>query len=105
MTDRRAIEEVIAATIGYTPPTDGVLGSGLSKMMAFHQATEIVDALVAADCLIVSRCPNQALHWVEGDDERGLDVECNLCYHESGIIVGGRPTPEQVAAVFGGSDD
>jgi hypothetical protein len=39
------VVEAIASTIGYSPGIDGLLGSGLSKMLAFQQATDICKAL------------------------------------------------------------
>lgn len=37
--------DVVASALGYTPPIDGLLGSGLSKMLAYQRASEVLKAL------------------------------------------------------------
>lgn len=48
MVDEAAEEtcrDVIARTLGFRQPTQGLLGSGLERMLAFQRATDIIDAL------------------------------------------------------------
>lgn len=39
------VVDVIAATIGYDRPREGLIGSGLSRILAYNQAGDIVRAL------------------------------------------------------------
>ena len=40
-----SVVDVIAAAWGYRPPIDGLIGSGLEKMIAYQRAREAADAL------------------------------------------------------------
>ena len=47
------VVDVIARTIGYQPGVDGLIGSGLSRILAYNKAADIAKALGVAPTLPV----------------------------------------------------
>lgn len=48
-----SVADAIATALGYDPPTDGLLGSGLGRIMAYNRAAAIAKALGLAPTLDV----------------------------------------------------
>lgn len=63
VTEGDRVVDVIARVIGYQPSIDGVLGSGLSEILAYNQAAAIADALG----LPVALSANTVRRWGAGE--------------------------------------